>query len=323
MSTCPGFGDALVETIALSFDLVKTQPGKLPKHIETLLQSPAVHTAIKNKLLAVGKDLTKKQQGGTSLPHLTPQQFIEPFAASVGQVALHQAKETVKKSPEYKDLLKGLENLKCAVKATPSGIWVNKHETFVIVILSAVALGGATVLYSTKWGDPIAKPSTALIKSALKSGKVGGLEVKLSELKFIPSQQHVMSSIDISPTSWTRFKTTFSFAGEVKNGAFTSAKVGTKTLVPLSHSTSVKAQGSTDPLAKAHNFMLTISHKEKGFSLGMTGRLDVNQGATSSSISSSVNFKRGSMSTGASFNAGISGAKKGEHTFSTFLRFEL
>lgn len=323
MSNCPGFGDTLVETIALSFELVQSQPGQLPKNIETLLQSPQVQNAIKKKLLEVGKDLSKKQRTGAPTPHLSPQQFLEPFATPVGQASLTQAKEMVKKSSEYKNLLKGFDNLQCAVKATPTGIWVNKHETLIIVILSAVALGGATVLYSTKSGDPIAKPSTEILKYALKSGKVGGLEVKLSELKFIPSQQHVMSSIDISPTSWTRFKTTFSFAGEVKDGAFTSAKVGTKTLVPLSHSTSVKAQGSTDPLAKTHNFMLTISHKEKGFSLDMTGRLDVNQGATSSSISSSVNYKRGSMSTGASFNAGISGDKKGKHTFSTFLRFEL
>lgn len=323
MSTCPGFGDALVETIALSFDLVKSQPGQLPKQIETLLDSPQVQKAIKNKLLAVGKDLAKKQRSGAALPNLTPLQFIEPFASPVGQTALHQAKETVKKSSEYKDLIKGLDNLKCAVKATPAGIWVNKNETLVIVILSAVALGGATVLYTTRWGDPIAKPSTDLIKNALKSGKVGSLEVKLSGLRFVPSQQHVMASLDLTSTSWTRYKTTFSFGAEVKNGAFTSAKVGTKTLIPLSHSTSLTARGSTDPIANAHNFRLTISYQQKGFSLGMTGLLDIDKGTTSGSVSTSANYKQGGITAGASFKAGLSGNKKGERVYGAFLSIEL
>ena len=38
MPNCPSFGDALVETIALSFDLVLSQPGQLPEHVETLHQ---------------------------------------------------------------------------------------------------------------------------------------------------------------------------------------------------------------------------------------------------------------------------------------------
>lgn len=319
MPTCPSFGDAVVETIALSFDLVKSQPGQFPKQIETLLENPQIQTAIKNRLLTLGKDLAKKQRNGTALPNITPQQFFEPFASPT----LSHAKETMKKSSEYKGLMKGLDNLKCAVKATPTGIWVNKHETLVIVILSAVALGGATVLYSTRWGDPIAKPSTDLIKSALKNKKIGTLEVKLSGLKFVPSQQHVVGSLEMTPTSWTRFKTTFSFGGAVKDGAFTNAKIGTKTLIPLSHSTSLTAKGHTDPLANKHNFMLTISHKQKGFSLGMTGLLDIEKGATVGSVSPSVNFKRGAVSTGASCKAEVMGTNKGKWACSALLTLDL
>lgn len=323
MGTCPNLGDALVETVALVFDVASHETGQLPKRIEQLLSSPQVRAAVEKQLLARAKDLVKKQQGGFSVAALTPQQFLEPVAGSVKDLALRQTKETIKKSPEYKRLMMGVENLKCAMKATPVGVWVDKHETLVVLILSAVALGGATVMYTTKSGDSIAKPSMDLIKAAVKKGKIGSLEFKLAELKFVPSAQTVKAGVEMTPTSWTRYKTTFSFRAEVKNGKATSVKAGVNTVVPLTKTISLAAKGSTDPVANMHTLMLRVSHQQKGFSLGVMGAFDFEGGTTSGSVGSSLNYTHEGVTAGASVSAGVVGKKKGERVYSTFLRFEL
>ena len=64
MGTCPNLGDALVETVALAFDVASHETGQLPKRIEQLLSSPQIRDAVEKQLLVRAKDLVKKQQVG-------------------------------------------------------------------------------------------------------------------------------------------------------------------------------------------------------------------------------------------------------------------
>jgi hypothetical protein len=203
-------GDATNEVVVLAFDLIGQQATNLPNLLQKSLSNKAVQDAIQS---ALDSFMLKRMTSGTSMNDLTPKDAQDLFKAitgaaggKLGDAALNQ----IKQSPEYKQLQRALSDFEAAAKATPMGVWVDRHAGLVFVTGIALVIGGTAVLYATKTGGTLVNAVAGQIKGKpFKVFKIGKFTLQGQLLAFQPDKQ-VLGAGVVATEKWQKLQVSIS-----------------------------------------------------------------------------------------------------------------
>ncbi len=196
--------DIFQKTVVLAFDLAGKQLANSPDLLDQALKDADVNNAIRQALSNFALQNAGKTQFGGDDARKLGQALLDQAGGKLSDAVLKKIQE----SPEFKSLEKSVDNLESALKATPSGAWVDKNKGILYIAAAVVGIGGAALLY-------IKQPKNSVIDFA--AGKLGGQQVDIISiggvklgakiLKFQPSTQTVggaatasvkLSKVDLS-----------------------------------------------------------------------------------------------------------------------------
>lgn len=185
MDKCGNFMDVSHQTIALAYQLVVEQgvkkgPNNIVNAIQTKKFQTAVAQALKKEAQALiqAQNQHKKLDYGTALFN-TLKSSSTPFTNEVSG--------SIQKSPEYSKVKSNLKQLECSFKKSSVGIFIEKNQTWLIVVGVVAGLGGAVGLYYAREGDILAGQLPRFTKDKLKVKVAGILEVGANLTQFKPS----------------------------------------------------------------------------------------------------------------------------------------
>ncbi|MCL6502223.1 MAG: hypothetical protein K6T86_06020 [Pirellulales bacterium] len=134
-----------------------------------------------------------------------------------------------------------LRRLEQAFRCSPTGVFLDENSTWLYIVAAGLALGGATALYVTRSGDPVASFSTDIAARALRSIRLGSLTVGTEGLRFVPSERIVEVQPFLSFRAWRQVETTFRLHALFQQDQLHTARGAAELVVPLGRGSRLQA----------------------------------------------------------------------------------
>jgi hypothetical protein len=256
------FSDAVSDTVTLAFKVVDNEPGDLPGQILKAMQSDDVQNAIKKALQEIA-DAQIKPKSGTPPPLPDPKDFLKKLVTAGGTAVEQNVLKQIKDTPRYKGLEKSLQVVLDTFKKTPIGVWFDKNEMLVYIIVGGIVLSGATAMYVTRSGSAVAAPAFDFVKDKqFKIVKLGDVVISASGTKFNPDKRElgakVLASLNLKAVK-VELSVTIQAADTAVQGSG-SAKV----VVPLGRDFVTTFSGTVDPTKKTVVLGLSLDATHAG-----------------------------------------------------------
>ncbi|MGH9624861.1 MAG: hypothetical protein ACRD6B_01665 [Bryobacteraceae bacterium] len=184
-------GETSTQVVVLAFDLAGREMVNFPSLLEKSLSDKKVQSAIQS---ALDDFILKRMAAGAAMNDLTGKDALDLLSAlghSAGGKLEAAALNQIKASPDYKSLEKAIADFEKAVKATPMGVWVDRHSGMLFVTGLVLVLGGAAVLYATRTsGGAVTSAAVGQLKGKpFKVFKVGKFTMQGQLLAFQPDKR--------------------------------------------------------------------------------------------------------------------------------------
>ncbi len=248
MGQCLDIPEVATETIVLSLDLIGFSPGNtadIGRGLRKKQAEEAIQKALKNE----NKELTKLFLKGKPITSEKAQESVTDMGKAVASAIADSAQRKLK------------QQLGCAWKRSPVGIWVDENDWVLYIVVPLViggAAAGAGYMYHARVGDKPAGIQTSLAEPHLKVKPIGSLTLGLSDIKFVPSERIVETKV-FSKIEWKPLNIGFSIFGGAKDGELSKLKLQSKI--------AYKGSGATSNLSLGLNTFLELD-SEKGYSHG-------------------------------------------------------
>lgn len=228
MEKCGTLLDAVKDTLVLAFEVADKTILNSPETIRKVLEDPKIQQAIRSAAQTEGRRLLEAQRGGKAVTNEDGVKVLQAIGTAAKDAALDSAKKQIEESDEFKQLKKEVENLGCAFKQSPLGVFVDKNKGWLIVVGVGIGLGGAAAMYVFKSGDWVAGQATDLASKQLRFKVLGNVELGASRLKFVPSSRQVGTTV-FGSAKWERVSVRLDLSVDFKNDQFqsTSGKIST------------------------------------------------------------------------------------------------
>lgn len=326
MGKCGTTIDAAQETVVLAIDFGEKTIADSPELIEKILKSPKVSKAVEDALMAEAKRLMKKQQGGKAITNEDGTKFLGAVGKKAAGAAEAIAKKEITASKEFGEVKRSLQQLECAFRDSPVGIFLNEKKTGLIIVGSVLALGGVTAMYVSKSGDWPAAQMTKLANKVVRFKVLGNVEIGVKDIEFQPSTRTVKATTFAS-AKWKAVSTKVSFHAGFKDDRFASTNARGEIVVNAGKGVKLTGKGgvgySINPDAPAGSNDMTYDIK-MGIAYGTNmggSSLSVNlaayavqeamqrkQGGTLGASYKFTDLRKGSMSV--DLNAGLGRVQK-------------
>lgn len=189
MNKCSNFMDESFRTIVLAIELVAKQGvKKSPAKILSIIQTKNFQTAVAQALKKEAEALMQAQKEHKKLDYGVS---LLNTLRSTSTPLKNEVLELIKKSPEYSKVKSSLKQLECAFKKSSVGIFVDKNQTWLIIVGVVAGIGGAVGLYYAREGDLLASQIPRLSKNKLKVKVAGGLVIGANLTQFKPSTREL------------------------------------------------------------------------------------------------------------------------------------
>jgi hypothetical protein len=214
------FDEALTDTFVLGINLVGYEAKNHEKRLAQIMEDPKVNAEITRALNKAMLDLAREQaQGKTTTGVDAAKKFGLRMRDNVAPKAADVYKKEVQKSEAFKAAKRSLTDLKCAVKESPIGVWVDENQTMLIIIAAGLALGGGVAMYRARAGDDISHWAAKLAPMLLKFKVIGGVEIGVEEFKFKPSERAIELKSFAEIKKWKAVEARFEAFVSTKNDA--------------------------------------------------------------------------------------------------------
>jgi hypothetical protein len=236
--------EASQKTVALVVDLGEAALGSSEVVVKGILKDPKFQKAVAAALKAEGQAMMADQTKGrtTGIGEATRR-----LGGAAGKAALAKspvaAQRVLQKSPgtktEYQRVERGLKELTCAYEKSPIGVFVSRNNTWLIIVGSVAALGGAAGMYVARAGDFPAKAFSLL--ENIPPIKLGSVSLSANRVNFVPSERKVDLGIKASaewkrPQQWQTIKANFQVQMDFKNDQIAGVAGKAELFLPLSPS---------------------------------------------------------------------------------------
>lgn len=243
MAQCTDLFDSTVRLALLAIDLPGAQLARSPALIAKALQSKAVQDAIRAALLEQAKQLLQEQRKGGADPSAQSARLLSSLQAGTGNAALKDLERQVKASSSYEKLLSAVDDLNCAYKESPVGVWVNENEGWLIVAAAGIAFGSAAAMYYTRQGDKPAEWFGDLLKTHFRVKNIGRLkEAGLNDFTFIPSRRE-FNLKGFARADFQSVQASLEVQMATTEGRMMSGGASGEVVVPINARQSVSARG--------------------------------------------------------------------------------
>lgn len=219
MGKCSDLLDVAVDSIVLVVDLLDA-PGSLSKRdIKRALRAKQVRAEIQKAYTRAAADVLKKHRLAKPV---TQREALE-FLAKGGQVVGDRIQRELS------------QTLTCQLKESPLGIWYDRNEWILYIVVPVVVAGGAygaKLMYDAKVGDMPASWATKLAGKHLAFRPVGGLRLGAKDPVFVPSNREVGVKL-FATKNWEKLEATLTLGGGLVDGTPHKATTGASVTIPL------------------------------------------------------------------------------------------
>lgn len=179
------FERVVVGAFELAGDVVKDGP----QLADAVLNSKAVQEKIQGWIVDEAMKGAKEgnaQSVGSVFISGDPADAAKRLLDAVQGEAKDELLKQIKKMPAFKRLDGRIDKLGEAFKATPTGVFLEKNKTWLIIVGVLASIGGMAVLYVKRTGDG---PLSLIEGKDVKIGTLGKVEFKAGATKLEPSTQ--------------------------------------------------------------------------------------------------------------------------------------
>ncbi len=265
-NTCKDVPGSAVQSVMLLIRLGEATVANREELARQVLSSEKVRKAIHEAFRDQAGKMASASLTGTSMGADTATALLKP----IGKAAAPAAEKAVKSQEEYKKLERGLKELKCAWDASPVGVFVDKNQTWLIIVGALAAVGGAAVMYKTKTGDLPAK-GMALLTEKIVKREIGSVTLDAKGMTFVPSKREIGGTLGIEIKSAEAVKTRFEVKSVVEGKTLKELTFTESFVVPVDEHTKFKASagvGTKDDKA-LYNVALGVTHSRNGLDLSV------------------------------------------------------
>lgn len=324
MEKCGTFVDAVQDTLVLAFEVADKTILDSPAVIRTVLEDPAIRSAIERAALGEAKRLTAAQKAGKAVTEADVSKSLTSVATAAQGAALENVKRQIEGSSEFKKLMKEVQNLGCAFKQSPTGVFVDKNKGWLILVGAGLGIGGATALYMFRSGDFAAGPAANLAGKHLRFRVLGNVDIGAKKITFVPSSRQVATTMFAS-AKWDKVNVRLDLSVEFKEehlqsagGAVTTDVTVAKGLVLTGTGTAGYQSGTKIlPPSLVYNLGLGVTFKNAfgQNKLDLSARAFVDQSPTSQKAGGALNAKINlfRLPDQSSINLGVTGEVSNTH----------
>jgi hypothetical protein len=244
--------EALQKIVVFAFNVAEENILNLPENLEKTLNSEQVRQAMSTTLTMLA--LTGKSNTGKPDEN---KKLAEALLTKAGQAAGKEFLEQLKKTPEVQELQQCVKDFESALKSTPAGVWVDKHQKVVYVVGAILLVGGAAALFVSKVDNPLLNFGLDQLKgTSVDVYKVGKLTLSGQVIEFNPAAQNLGLGL-IATEKWEKV------TAKLQIGVVASAADKPKTngqLVIQSEPFKLLQEGALKPQETRINFGLGLSY---------------------------------------------------------------
>lgn len=135
--------------------------------------------------------------------------LLRALAERGGCALLQPCNRRWRPRPQYQQVPRSLRRPEQAFRCSPMGVFIHENSTRVYIVATGLAVGGATALFVTHGGDPVASFSTGMAVRAPRWIRVVSLTVGTSGPRFVPLERVVEVRPFVSFRAWRKVETTF------------------------------------------------------------------------------------------------------------------
>lgn len=229
------------ETVVLAVRLLDQELGETPQRIARALEGEDFKRAIREVLEAEARRLAELQVRRQEITNEEGEHLLRALAESGSRAVLQSVQSQVEASSKYQQVKLSLQRLEKAFRCSPMGVFIDENSTWLYIVATGLALGGAAALYVTRSGDPVANFSTDLAARTLRSIRLGSLTVGTSGLRFVPSERVVEVQPFVSFRAWRQVETTFRLRALFQQDQLHTARGTAQLVVPLGRGVRLQA----------------------------------------------------------------------------------
>ena len=236
MTQCSNLTNEASQTIALAFQLFTDQGiKKSPSHLINAIQSKKFQESVARALKKEAEILMNAPRKNKKLDDKGMLlNTLKASASSLGKAMESQ----IKKTTEYSRLKTNLKELECSFNKTKVGVFVDRNQTWLIIIGSVAGIAGSVGLYYAKSGDLIASALPSLAKDKLKIKVAGALEIGANLTTFKPSTRELGVEA-FTKLQWEKVQAHLKVAATFKGADLTQASSSGKIVVPIAKNAQV------------------------------------------------------------------------------------
>jgi hypothetical protein len=219
MSKCSDLLDVAVDSVVLTFDLLEDPAALAQKDLKRALRAKEVRAEMQKAFASAAEDVIKKHHKGKPVTEREAVDFLAKGGGVVGERMGRELSET----------------LTCKLKESPLGVWIDRNEWVLYVVVPVVVAGGAygaKLMYDARVGDTPASWATALAGKHLTFRPLGGLKIGATDIEFVPSKREVGVKLFVTK-NWEKVEATLTFGGGMAEDELSKANAAASAKIPL------------------------------------------------------------------------------------------
>ena len=254
---CRDVLDIVPETVVLAFDVAgwsKTSDARL------IASKKEIVEAMTKAVAAEGKRIAEKHFKGQAVTGADGLEMLE----AAGKAFLDDRQNELKR------------RVMCAYKESPLGVWLDKHEWILYVVLPLVVGGAGTYMYVARVGDAPAKwaSSFAKVKKSWNVQHLGKLTFGADDVSFVPSKREITAKV-FGKAEWERLAITVKIGGGMSDGEVSPASVSAAVETAITRGTTIHADTTLEGLGGKFTGKSSLGVSYKGSGAGSPLTLDL------------------------------------------------
>ncbi len=209
-----GVEEGLEKVVVAAFELTGETLKNAPQLAEDALKSKEVRQAFLDWAVKETVSAVKKgdgTSGGSIIVSGDANEAGKRLLESLGESAKDEVIKKIKETPEFKRLEGRVDKLKELFEKSPTGVFVEKNKTWLIISGILAGVGGVTLLYVAKTGDKVLSLAEG---KDVKIAKLGKIEFRAGATKLEPSTTTLGANV-IAKGKWDNIEAKVELSGVV------------------------------------------------------------------------------------------------------------
>lgn len=222
-NTCQDVLDVIPETVVLAFDVVGWTD---PRGAARIANSKTIVEAMNKELASQGQSLIAKHYAGKTV---TQEDALKLLSGVGSKFTDDRQRELTRR-------------ITCAYRESPLGIWLDKNEWVLYVVVPLVVGAAGTWMYVAQVGDLPASWATSManVKKNWKVQHLGKIELGTQDVKFVPSKREISGKVFVmADWEWMAIKMTL--GGGMADDKFSGATAQSEVTLRVTRELEVNA----------------------------------------------------------------------------------